>query len=545
MALSHEANAPFSPPDSLRVPTPYLSATHSEASPVVDGINTSSDPYARQKPNNNPGSAKDLYYESASFTIDRVLSTIQYEPTDSHDKVNNSQSKFIPPETSSGISSPYIHSKPLGTRGPESNIPNWQAMSPMGNQNIYTAYGSSPNTYTQPFVPNQAMPQWGNQDTYEARGARSKSVSYYPASGMQPFPAMSPYRWGNQNGYGGIYQPAMATYVHDARPQSLGERSTTTRPDNHPSTASPGTKQIKFQDERSDKALPQASFSWVLEVYGQSRKLTPEKILKYKEYNIIGILQNSLNPLTDRLQAANINMIENQAAKFFSAFDPSAQWYINIDSLPPHIGNIISGVTSNSRKTDIGSRFMRFRFPLVFFEVSTITPPAPTESLKDHWSSTAIWRAWVKEGANAGLAAYGRVHDEISWSEWKIVKRTFEVIQVTQPELFTPVPYPRDPPVSSYRNDLMIFSTSWTVIRFLRKSQSVMIFLVTISALFAALQPVVGHFTPLGGFILAGIGILSGLVSLMAFFVGWVLGYVESHAAQQRQSHPEILPAVL
>ncbi|KAF8995550.1 hypothetical protein BDQ17DRAFT_982676 [Cyathus striatus] len=138
-----------------------------------------------------------------------------------------------------------------------------------------------------------------------------------------------------------------------------------------------------------------------------------------------------------------------------------------------------------------------------------------------------------------GLAAYGRVYDEIS-PEFTIVHRTFEVIQVFQPEIFTPVPYPRDPPTSAYRNDLLVFSTSWTMIQFLRRSQSIMAFLVTLTAFLAALQPVVSRFNDPAGWVLAGIGILSGVVSITGFFVGWVLGYVESHAAQQRQYHTSV-----
>ncbi|KAF9002993.1 hypothetical protein BDQ17DRAFT_1542075 [Cyathus striatus] len=295
------------------------------------------------------------------------------------------------------------------------------------------------------------------------------------------------------------------------------------------------------RDDRTDSQIPsyaRTTVYWVVHVYGQSRKVSRMHITYYKQNTLLGLLQNSLGPLTDQLPAAKIELIDDQAAKFAGAFYPGAQWHINVDNLPPHVGNIIGGVTTDSRKSDIGNRFMRFRFPHIFFEVSSISPLLPSNTTPGHKSSTAIWRAWAKGGANIGLVAYGKVYDEIS-VDWRIVRRHFEVIQVFQPEIFTPVPYPRDPLISARRNDFLVFSTSWTMIQFLRRSRSIMVFLVTLSALLAALQPVVSQFSRPTGWVLAGAGIMSGLVSITALFVSWILGYVESHAAQQRQYHPD------
>jgi len=61
-------------------------------------------------------------------------------------------------------------------------------------------------------------------------------------------------------------------------------------------------------------------------------------------------------------------------------------------------------------------------------------------------------------------------------------------------------------------------------------------FLIALSALFAALQPIVGKYTSVGGWILAVFGVLSGLISVFAVSFGWLLTRVEAQAAKQRQA---------
>ncbi|KAF8995549.1 hypothetical protein BDQ17DRAFT_982590 [Cyathus striatus] len=137
-------------------------------------------------------------------------------------------------------------------------------------------------------------------------------------------------------------------------------------------------------------------------VFGIIKVATPG-FSKCMQQHLLGLLQNSFTPLTDQYPADEINLIERQAATFFSAFDPDAQWYIKINNLPPHIGNTINGLTPKSKETGIGSRFMRFRFPHVFFEISSIIPIVASEKIPGHVSSTAVWKAWAQGGAISGM----------------------------------------------------------------------------------------------------------------------------------------------
>lgn len=69
----------------------------------------------------------------------------------------------------------------------------------------------------------------------------------------------------------------------------------------------------------------------------------------------------------------------------------------------------------------------------------------------------------------------------------------------------------------------------------MRSSQRRLAFLVALSALFASLHPIVSKYSSVGGWVLAGIGVLAGLISVVAVFVAWVLTWVEAHAAKERQ----------
>ena len=88
----------------------------------------------------------------------------------------------------------------------------------------------------------------------------------------------------------------------------------------------------------------------------------------------------------------------------------------------------------------------------------------------------------------------------------------------------------------SRNEDVMIFSTSWTVIQFLRASQIRMGFLIALSALFAALQPIIGRYTSVGAWVLSVFGVLSGLISVVAVSFGWLLTRIEAQAAKKRQA---------
>ena len=135
-----------------------------------------------------------------------------------------------------------------------------------------------------------------------------------------------------------------------------------------------------------------------------------------------------------------------------------------------------------------------------------------------------------------------------------IIDRQFKVTRVFQPELMTPIPYLRfAPPNPKYArlfcpnqpififtlvnrpDDTIVFSMSSNVIQFLRSSQLRMGFLVSISALFASVQPIVNNFSEIGGWVFTGIGVLSGLLTVFALLLGRTLAWSELKAAKARQ----------
>lgn len=81
----------------------------------------------------------------------------------------------------------------------------------------------------------------------------------------------------------------------------------------------------------------------------------------------------------------------------------------------------------------------------------------------------------------------------------------------------------------------MIFTTSQTVIQFLRSSQQRMTFLIAVSALFASLKPIADRYSSVVGWVFAGIGIIAALVSLLSTFVGWGLSQIEARGAKYHQ----------
>ncbi|KAF8995547.1 hypothetical protein BDQ17DRAFT_1365433 [Cyathus striatus] len=196
---------------------------------------------------------------------------------------------------------------------------------------------------------------------------------------------------------------------------------------------------------------------WQINVYGQALRVSIDMLHAFEPYDIKDVLLNSLAPLTHQYSRSEAGRIQKQAAAFFSAFEPHAMWNINVDNLPEEIGSILMGVTENSRNLNIGFRFMRFRFPHLWFEVSPLSLPEWMPGGHSNIKITSLWKAWARDGHSSGIAAYGITKDNIRMSQrsdgkplFKIVFRTFEVVQVLQPEPLTPVPYPANiPPLTT------------------------------------------------------------------------------------------------
>jgi len=297
-------------------------------------------------------------------------------------------------------------------------------------------------------------------------------------------------------------------------------------------------------------------WAWYMEVYSLQRRVLFSQIRQCRltrssgslQAQIHDLLAGSLVPLTHQYTARQVDKIGKQAEFFFASFDTSANWFVDVQNLQPVVGNVINGLTPNSRKSGLGDRFLRFRFPCISFEWFVQTPYFEIASCtsKHAVEVDIIWKAWSNAGAASGLVAYGFIKDSVKLEKnldsarlnrtsFVILERHFIVTQIFQPELMTPVPYPRIVPPYLGGDDLLQFSTSWTVIQFLRSSQVRLGFLVALSALFASLQPVVANFSRTAGWVFAAAGVFSALASVFAVLFGRLLTWSEAHAARQRQ----------
>ncbi|TFK38766.1 hypothetical protein BDQ12DRAFT_99658 [Crucibulum laeve] len=232
------------------------------------------------------------------------------------------------------------------------------------------------------------------------------------------------------------------------------------------------------------------------------------------------------------------DVIRSQASEFLSAFDDSdANWEVDVESLPIKQGALIYGTSDNSRNTSVEVRFLRFRFPHVRFEWHIESPYSLVNLLpkKENIEIQVFWKAWARGGPFANLVAYGTCTDTLGLQRFIIKKRKFTVINVLHPELMTPIPYPLLRPPLQGHDDVLVFSTSQTIIQHLRSSQRAMSALAALSALLASLQPIVDRQSRIGGLILAGVGIVAATISVLSLVVDWMLKWIESNAARHRQ----------
>ncbi|PPQ82977.1 hypothetical protein CVT26_005540 [Gymnopilus dilepis] len=311
---------------------------------------------------------------------------------------------------------------------------------------------------------------------------------------------------------------------------------------------------------RSSAQLPDDKI-WTFEIFSSELRLqhshahsmrlrVPTSSLEVQLHDLVSA---SLTPLTRQYAPNQLTQISSQGAVFFSAFHENAQWSVDVENLPPSIGNVLFGLTERSRQGEVGWRFLRFRFPYITFEWFLQTPHFEVAACTTQESVEIeiLWKAWSTAGAASGLVAYGRITDLLiqkqCYQEGQnnpsasipllvITHRRFKVTRVFQPELMTPVPYLQHIPLNTRPDDKVVFSMSSNAIQFLRSSQVRMGFLVAISALFASIQPIVNNFSVIGGWIFSGIGILSGFLTVFALLLSKVLAWSELKAAKARQT---------
>jgi len=197
------------------------------------------------------------------------------------------------------------------------------------------------------------------------------------------------------------------------------------------------------------------------------------------------------------------------------------------------------GMTVNDRDEAVGRRFLRLRFPLVRFEWQVETPYSALKfDGEEAVEIKLLWKAWTRSYASSGLVAYGFSYDTLGVTEENypvIKKRLFQVTNIIKPELMTPVPYPNKVPPLTRQDDFMIFSTSQTVIQKLQDGRERMAFLVALSVLAISLKPIVDRSSQAGGWVLAGIGIVGAMTSLLLVIVGWILKWIDANVAKHRQ----------
>lgn len=82
-----------------------------------------------------------------------------------------------------------------------------------------------------------------------------------------------------------------------------------------------------------------------------------------------------------------------------------ASWFVDVQNIQPRVGNVIHGLTPTSRNFDLGSRFLRFRFPYISFEWFVQTPYFEIASCTpEHTVDVEIlWKAWSRAGAASGM----------------------------------------------------------------------------------------------------------------------------------------------
>ncbi|KAJ6615188.1 hypothetical protein B0H10DRAFT_2191107 [Mycena sp. CBHHK59/15] len=242
------------------------------------------------------------------------------------------------------------------------------------------------------------------------------------------------------------------------------------------------------------------------------------------------LLAASLVPLTDNSPPTN-NTTTPQATTFLRAFaHQQVEWVIHTEGLPHNIHSMVAGTTANAWNPLASYRFLRFRFPLVDFEwhvqtlyhkLAVLAPGTAGEA-----ETKVQWKMWAKTGNSSGLVAYGFITDRIILNaacHLEIRHRDFYVTRVILPELIAPIPLPLEPLEPPYKNDLAIFSTSQTVLHFLRSCYKILAFLMSLSALLAPAQPVVDKKNFTAGLVLAIVGIFTAAISVIAAGLGWVL----------------------
>ncbi|KAJ7432335.1 hypothetical protein FB451DRAFT_1480860 [Mycena latifolia] len=244
------------------------------------------------------------------------------------------------------------------------------------------------------------------------------------------------------------------------------------------------------------------------------------------------MIQDSLMPLA----SIEVNTsLKIQATIFLSAYN-----YFTTDVLmrSPYMEPLFSRDSA-----PVAVMFFQCRYPLVRFQWNIETPHYEVREL---WANpshpiTLItrWSAWSPVGANP-LVATGYICDTIILTE-----EGYPVIKKHQPELMKPMtlsqwtieseesnPAARQVRQPEYRCIPHAAGARTEVFADIEIQSRQLTSVVTLSALFASIQPLVDAVSTSGGTALAVVGIVSAVVSIGVLFLGSVIHRIEQKTSK-------------
>jgi hypothetical protein len=168
--------------------------------------------------------------------------------------------------------------------------------------------------------------------------------------------------------------------------------------------------------KRRERALFSTDFR---RVHNQLHDLIAASLGGLHLHTAYKLSQSSAVPLTE--SRYDRQDIMDQGAEFLGAFENTncmalticvyansrhslAEWEVKADNIPHPLKSLIIGITENSRNPGVAVRYLRFRFPHVWFEWNICSPYLPITEVTTNTSKQIkfIWKAWAREGAAAG-----------------------------------------------------------------------------------------------------------------------------------------------